>query len=100
MENTTETKVKKAGRPKTKSPPVKDTLTDSKLVKEPVKETEKETEAVKEKKEKKEKKIKTPAPDNKLKDSLKELSKIATKNKTEINNINKKIDMIIKKIKD
>jgi hypothetical protein len=103
MEKTEETKVKR-GRPKTKSPPIKDALTDSKLA---VKEQVKETEPVKEKKEKKEKKDKkekvkstTPASDTKLKDSLKELSKVATANKKEIININKKIDNIIKKIKD
>ena len=98
--NTTETKVvKKAGRPKTKSPPIKDAITDSKLA---VKEQEpvKEPEAVKDKKDKKDKKVKPTAPDNKIKDSLKELSKVATANKKEINNINKKIDNIIKKIKD
>jgi len=103
METTTETKIKKAGRPKSKSPPIKDALADSKLaVKEPVKEAVKEPvkEPEKPMKEKKEKKVKPPAPDTKLKDSLKELSKVATANKKEINNINKKIDNIIKKIKD
>ena len=95
MEKTEETKVKR-GRPKTKSPPIKDALTDSKLA---VKEQVKETEPVKEKKEKKEKKTKTPTPDSKLKDSVKELSKLATANKNQINSINKKIDNIINKIK-
>jgi hypothetical protein len=96
MENTTitEPKVKRAGRPsKTKSPPIKDALTESKLA---VKEPEPE-----DKKDKKDKKVKTttPTPDTKIKDSLKELSKVATANKKEINSINKKIDNIIKKIK-
>ena len=100
MENTTETKMKKAGRPPKKSPPVKDNVTESKLApvkeKEPDKENEKH---MKEKKEKKEKKVKPPAPDSKLKESIKELSKVATANKKEINSINKKIDNIINKIK-
>jgi hypothetical protein len=91
MDNNEEAKTKKAGRPtkpKTKSPPIKDALADSKLT---VKDTDKN---------KKDKKDKPPTPDNKLKDSLKELTKVATANKKEINNINKKIDNIIKKIKD
>ena len=96
MENTTESKVKKAGRPKTKSPPVKDAVADSKLA---VKEPEKHMKEEKEKKEKKEKKVKPTTPDNKLKESMKELSKVATANKKEIQNINKKIDNIINKIK-
>lgn len=95
MEPTTEEpKVKKAGRPP-KTKPVTDMTTVSKFDKKEEKKEEKEKEKKLDKKpDKKE------TPDNKLKDSLKQLEKVATSNKKEITAINKKIDNIIKKIKD
>ena len=72
---------KKAGRPrKSKTDPIKDMVQDSKLAKDTPK-------------------PKPPETDSKIKDSLKELSAVATANKKEINSINKRIEQIIKKIK-
>ena len=79
---------KKAGRPR-KTEPIKDMVQESKLAKD-TKETQKD---------KKDKKPKPPETDSKIKDSLKELSAVATANKKEINSINKRIEQIIKKIK-
>jgi hypothetical protein len=91
MDNTTTTEPpKKAGRPrKSKTEPIKDMVQDSKLAKD-TKDT-KDT--------RKDKKDKPPETDSKIKDSLKELSRVASANKKEINSINKKIENIIKKIK-
>jgi hypothetical protein len=88
MDNTTTTEPpKKAGRPrKSKTEPIKDMVQDSKLAKD-TKDTRKD------------KKDKPPETDSKIKDSLKELSRVASANKKEINSINKKIENIIKKIK-
>ena len=82
---------KKAGRPrKSKTEPIKDMVQDSKLAK--------DTKDTNEPKPKPKPKPKPVEPD-KIKDSLKELSAVATANKKEINTINKKIEQIIKKIK-